>query len=177
MIEAHIPDPGATLGGEVTQREVSRYGFGYEATTPSQHDEFLADMWVACMQDAYAFVQEHRADGVDDYSSSLLPCEIDAARAGVWELPDRYWELRPSRTEPELEAEVAAHRALMTEDDEDICSRCGDPLDHEAEDDPDPDPDESVDVYFGVHDRCVTEDELQQRLEMVGKWLKQPKAD
>jgi hypothetical protein len=175
MIEAHIPDPGATLGGEVTQREVSRYGFGYEATTPSQHDEFLADMWVACMQDAYAFVQEHRADGVDDYSSSLLPCEIDAARAGVWKLPDRYWELRPTRTEPELEAEVAAHR--LSEDDENICPRCGDPLDYEAEDDPDPDPDESVDVYLGVHDRCVTEDELQQRLEMMGKWLKQPKAE
>jgi hypothetical protein len=37
--------------------------------------------------------------------------------------------------------------------------------------------DESVDMHLGVHDRCVTEDEHQQRLGMLEQMLKQLKAD
>jgi hypothetical protein len=65
----------------------------------------------------------------------------------------------------------------MSEDDENFCPRCGDSLDYDAEEDPDPDPDEIVDVHLGVHDRCITEDELDQRLEMLEQMLKQLKAD
>jgi hypothetical protein len=102
-VEAHLSED-FTLGAEA-QREVSRYGFGYDATALGQHEDFLADLWIACMQDAYAFASTAR----EDPSEQLHSCEIDAAVRGV-HLSRRYWQLRSNCTEEECEAEIIAHR-------------------------------------------------------------------
>ena len=60
----------------------------------------------------------------------------------------------------------------MTEDDEDICPRCGELLDSESDD-----PDEGVDPYLDVHERCITGDELQQRLDVLVKMLRDKQAE
>jgi hypothetical protein len=104
-LEAHIPDTGASLGGARAQRELSRYGFGYDATAMGQHEEFLKDLWVAAMQDAYDFAGEEE----EDWTGQLLPCEVAGAIDRV-ALPAWYWQLRPKQSEPELEAAVEGYR-------------------------------------------------------------------
>ncbi len=104
-LDAHIPDIGAAVGGAVTQHKVSRYGFGYEATSPSQHGEFLEELWCASMEDAYEFAGEHG----EDWTEQLFGFEIDAARDGVY-VPVQYWQRRPRSTEAELEATIEAYR-------------------------------------------------------------------
>lgn len=105
-LEAHIIGPGARLGGERAHRETSRYGFGYEATALAQHEDFLQDLWVACMEDAYEYAGDHG----EDWTGELFDFEVSAAVDGV-HLPARYWELRPKQTEVESADAVAAYRA------------------------------------------------------------------
>lgn len=95
---------GVTLGGEETQREVSRYGYGYRVTA-GHHVEFLDELTTLCLMDAYAFAREHG----DDPTGSLLACELEAARDDVM-LPRRYFELRPRMHEHQAEAAVASYR-------------------------------------------------------------------
>jgi hypothetical protein len=96
---------GSTLGGEQAAREASRYGYGYNVS-PLRHVEFLEDLLVACWEDAYDFAGEHG----EDWTESLFPCEVEAAKDGVY-LPRRYWERRSHSAEHELEAAVAEYRA------------------------------------------------------------------
>ena len=93
-----------TLGGEETARRVSRYGFGYNATSPAQHEEFLEELRALCLYDAYEFA---RQSGVD-FSGELHPGELDAARRDV-SLPLRYFERRAGSTEGELEEAIASY--------------------------------------------------------------------
>jgi len=94
-----------SLGGEQTAREVSRYGFGYRVTN-SQHEEFLEELAALCVSDAYETVRDKADD--DDWTGSLLPFELDAARAGV-ALPLRYFQRRGGSTEAELEEAVTSY--------------------------------------------------------------------
>ena len=96
---------GGALGGEMTWRTVARYGYGYEATTPYQHEELLEELAVCVVADAYEFARRH--DG-DDPTDTLLPAELDAARDGVI-LPRRYFERRSHATESELERAIDEH--------------------------------------------------------------------
>lgn len=105
-LDAHLFEE-FTFAGEEAQREVSRYGYGYAATNDNQHEAFLPELWVTCMQDAYDFVRSGAA--LDDPSESLFPFEVDAARDGV-HLPSRYWQLRSGSAEPELEEAVESYR-------------------------------------------------------------------
>jgi hypothetical protein len=61
-----------------------------------------------CVSDAYEFVREQTAD--DDWTESLWPFEVDAARAGVF-LPLRYFERRARSTEAELEEAIQSYTA------------------------------------------------------------------
>jgi hypothetical protein len=98
---------GVDLGGEEVRRVVSRYGFGYNATTPVMHAAFLEELAVLCAVDAYELVRE---TGDEDPSGTLFDFELDAAREGVF-LPSRYFELRARKAEGELAEVVAAYRA------------------------------------------------------------------
>jgi hypothetical protein len=82
---------GGRLGGARTQREVARYGHGYEVG-PSQHGELLEELPELCIQDAYEFALEH--DG-EDPTQQLFDFEVEAARDGVT-LSRDYWRLRGS---------------------------------------------------------------------------------
>jgi hypothetical protein len=74
---------------------------------PSQHEEFLRDLWVTCMEDAYESVRGGASD--EDWTETLFPFEVEAARADVF-LPRRYWERRPKAFEHELEEAVTSYR-------------------------------------------------------------------
>jgi hypothetical protein len=102
-LEPHLFE-GPTLGGEKTNREVARYGFGYEVRR-AHHEEFLEELTVTCIQDAYEFVREH----ADDPTETLFEFEIDAAREGVY-LPEYYWRRRSHSVEYELEEAVGSYR-------------------------------------------------------------------
>jgi len=109
LLEPHLFE-GLTLGGEETQRTVSRYGYGYRAVAPFEHDHILGELVVTCLTDAYDFAADHG----EDPTETLLPVEIEAAQAGV-HLPRRYFERRSHSTEPELEEAVASFRAAQSE--------------------------------------------------------------
>jgi len=109
-IQPHLFE-GFTLGGEETQRAVVRYGYGYRAVSPTQHDEFLEDLAVTCLDDAYRFAGDHD----DDPTETLYEFEIEAAQAGVM-LPRRYFDRRSHSTEVELEEAVASYRAAQSEE-------------------------------------------------------------
>ena len=95
---------GVTLGGEETQREVARYGFGHRVTA-LHHAEFLDELTTLCLVDAYEFAREHG----DDPTGTLFGFEVDAAREDVM-LPRRYFELRTRTHEHQLETAVASYR-------------------------------------------------------------------
>jgi hypothetical protein len=100
-----------SLGGEETARAVVRYGFGYPVNAQT-HTEFLEELAVHCTVDAYEFARGEQ-DGADP-TGTLLPCEIDAAKADVT-LPPYYFERRGGSTEPELEKAVAEYSLLNRE--------------------------------------------------------------
>ncbi len=112
MLEQHAPD--GVVGGERAERTVSRYGFGYEVGL-THHEEFLRDLLVACFEDAYEFVREHREDWRDDdsaeYTNTLEWFEVEAAKDNI-EIPGRYWELRAAgrQTERQLREYVDSCR-------------------------------------------------------------------
>jgi hypothetical protein len=91
--------------GENAGREASRYGFGYNATSESQHEELLEDFYVACLADAFAWAQ----DNGEDWTGELFDFEVEAARDHVF-LPDGYFRRRARQTEEELERAVAEYR-------------------------------------------------------------------
>lgn len=95
---------GLSLGGEEASRVVSRYGFGYNATTASQHDEFLRELWGVCLSDAYDLASMNG----EDPSGILAPAELDAAQREVT-LPSLYFTRRRGMTEQEIEEEIAAY--------------------------------------------------------------------
>jgi hypothetical protein len=90
------------LGGGGTQREVARYGHGYEVG-PRQHAELLEELLELCIQDAYEFALKH---GGEDPTQQLFDFELEAARDGVT-LSRRYWRLRGS---DEDEDAIGAYR-------------------------------------------------------------------
>lgn len=94
------------LGGEETARQVSRYGFGYEATSDGQHRELLEDLQVTCLQDAYS----EAMDAGEDWTGALFPLELAAANRGVL-LPERYFRYRGSSSEDEIAAAIAQYEA------------------------------------------------------------------
>ena len=104
-LNAHLFGPGMPLGGEQTQREVSRYGFGYRVTS-AQHIEFLDELATLCLVDAYEFAREHG----DDPTGTLFDFELAAAGDDVM-LPRRYFERRARSAEHELEEAVASYRS------------------------------------------------------------------
>ena len=95
-----------SLGGEEAHRAVSRYGFGYNVTADSQHDEFLRELWAACLEDAY----NHAGDAGhgDDPSGVLTPAEIAATMRDVM-LSSLYFTRRSGMTEQEIEEELATY--------------------------------------------------------------------
>jgi len=99
--EALLPHlfEGLTLGGEETNRVVSRYGFGH-SVHDLVHREFLEALQVSCMQDAYEFAGD--AGEGDDPTETLWPCELEAARRRV-PLSALYFERRRNSTEAECE--------------------------------------------------------------------------
>jgi hypothetical protein len=98
---------GVHFAGEQTGHAVSRYGFGYNALTDSQHSEFIKELiQVVAMRDAFDSVREI---GSDSWAWELLtPAERDAAIADV-SLPDRYFEARARSTEEAIEAAIASY--------------------------------------------------------------------
>ena len=96
---------GVSLGGQETQRAVTGYGFGYDATSSMQHEEFVDGLLVKCAEDSYELVREI---GGSQTSDILFPFEVDAARRGV-RLPPRYFELRAGSTEEELKRAIAEY--------------------------------------------------------------------
>jgi hypothetical protein len=104
-LAAHVFE--GSLGGEETQRVVSRYGFGY-GVSAAQHVEFLDELLLLCLQDAYEFVGDG-GDG-EDPTGSLFEFEIEAAKDGVY-LPHAYWR-RDRASEQELAAVVESWRTV-----------------------------------------------------------------
>ena len=100
---------GASLGGEEAKRAVARYGFGYEVDRTT-HEEFMRELWVHCMEDAYEFAREHE----DDPTGALLPFELEAAKEDV-SLPPQYWSLRPKSLVSELEETVDSYLRRVQE--------------------------------------------------------------
>jgi len=98
-LEPHMLE-GVSLGGREASRETARYGFGYR-TTDGTHEEFLTDLWIACMTDAY----NHRCEHDEDPTGELSRVENGAARFDV-PLPPNYWRRRSRSFEDELEAEI-----------------------------------------------------------------------
>lgn len=96
------------LGGEETQRVVSRYGFGYQVST-LHHIEFLGELAVTCLEDAYEYARQHDCDP----TGTLHGFEVQAACDDVF-LPRSYFERRSGSTEAELEEAVAAYRVEAT---------------------------------------------------------------
>jgi hypothetical protein len=99
-LEPHMFGDGATLGGEMAARETSRYGFGH-GVTDGTHTEFLTDLWIACMEDAY----EYRGEHDEDPTGELSRVESGAALFGL-ALPPNYWRRRSRAFEDELESEI-----------------------------------------------------------------------
>lgn len=104
-LKNHLDDSGFVFGGEEVNRAVARYGFDREATKPIQHLDFLEELHLVCLDDAY----KAAAEGDGDPTGTLFGFEIEAAEADVY-LPRRYWENRRHRLEQELEAEVVSYR-------------------------------------------------------------------
>jgi len=98
------------LGGEEAQRAVSRYGFGYAATTPMQHIELIEELNVLCPMDAYEVAREHG----EDPTGTLIEEEVAAAREGV-HLPRYYFERRVRSTEAELKQAIEGYRGSEAE--------------------------------------------------------------
>lgn len=94
-----------TLGGERTERAVSKYGWGTHITT-DHHAAFLDELAVLCGFDAYERAMKHG----EDPSHTLAAFELEAAKDGVT-LPRRYFEIRKYSSEDELKEAVAGHRA------------------------------------------------------------------
>jgi hypothetical protein len=92
------------LGGEETRRAVARYGFGYRVT-PTHHEEFVEELGVLCLIDAYDFASEQSGS---DPTGTLLSFELDAAQHRV-HLPRQYWERRSHSAEYELADAVGAY--------------------------------------------------------------------
>ena len=102
-LEQHLFD-ATLLGGPSMARAVSRYGFGHKVS-PMTHLDFLDELTVLCMEDAYEFAQEHG----EDPSGTLYPVELAAARDDV-HLPRYYFERRSRWLEREVEEVVAQYR-------------------------------------------------------------------
>lgn len=100
----HLSDE-ETLGGERTERAVSKYGMGTHITT-DHHAAFLDELAVLCEFDAYEHAKEHG----EDPSHTLVAFELEAAKDGVV-LPRRYFEIRQDATQDELQKAVEGHRA------------------------------------------------------------------
>lgn len=115
-IRPHLFDE-LMLGGERAAREASRYGF-HHVVNEATHAEFLGDLWIACMEDAYDEAKEF-SGSVDESNSTgeLFPCEVHAAWHGV-KLPRDYWERRPRTFESELEAQLEPLIAAVATADE-----------------------------------------------------------
>jgi hypothetical protein len=108
-LEPHLSEEGI-LGGQLTVREVSRYGYAYPVVGATQHEEFLEQLVTVCLADAYEFASEHEADP----TGTLHPFELEAARADA-ELPPQYWAIRGKLPESELEESVAAYTRASAE--------------------------------------------------------------
>ena len=71
-LEAHLdhdsPATGFDSGGDAA-REVGRYGYGYPVTEATNAD-FLEELVVLCLADAYAFAVEHGETGPSRYLTS-----------------------------------------------------------------------------------------------------------
>jgi hypothetical protein len=93
---------GPSLGGEQTSRVVSRYGYGYNAATTMQHREFLEELRVRCLEDAYEVAHVC----FEDPTGELHEFEADAAAAGVF-IPSSYWERRSRMTEAECAESIS----------------------------------------------------------------------
>lgn len=106
-LEPHIPEPGASLGGEEAGRAVSRYGFGPAVMRENDHEWLLNRLVALCLADAYELVRDH-AD--DDPTGTLLPCELAAAHEGLF-LHAYYFDRRRGLTEAECEAWIEEIRA------------------------------------------------------------------
>lgn len=99
------PGLGTRLAGRTAERELSRYGFGY-SVNEATHREFLNDLWIACMEDAYDDASERVDQGhATDWTGELFPIEIDAAENQV-RLPYNYWQRRERTFEADAEAEL-----------------------------------------------------------------------
>ena len=102
-VEAHLFE-GMILGGERTRREVSRYGYGHPVT--GSPEQFLGDLLLLCIKDAY----EHAAEHGDDPTGALHPFEVDAAKDGIFMEPS-YWRHRDRSAIAEREKRVHEARA------------------------------------------------------------------
>lgn len=105
-LEPFIDRDSGRLGGEETQRAISRYGFGYNVTE-AHHAEFVKDLEALCLEDSYAYATDNPGENPWEV---LFDFELEAAERGV-HLPRRYFELRPGRFEDELVREVIAYSA------------------------------------------------------------------
>ena len=100
----HFAD-AETLGGERTERAVSKYGWGTHITT-DHHAAFLDELAVLCECDAY----EHALANGDDPTGTFADFELEAAKDGV-KLPRRYFEIRQFAEQDELKQALDGHRA------------------------------------------------------------------
>lgn len=124
-LEAHLFE-GMTLGGERTRREVARYGFGHPVT--GSHEQFLWDLLLLCIEDAY----DHAAEHGDDPTGALHPFEVEAARDGIYMQPG-YWRHRDRSTVAERETRVReAHAADRDWVEGGEAPEMGEPLDQEG---------------------------------------------
>jgi hypothetical protein len=111
------PGLGTRLSGRAAERELSRYGFGY-SVNESTHQEFLNDLWIACMEDAYDYASERVDAGrASDWTGELFPIEVEAADHQV-SLPYNYWQRRGRTFEADLEAELEPLIAAAKAEDE-----------------------------------------------------------
>jgi hypothetical protein len=101
-LEAHLHE-GMILGGERARREVTRYGYGHPV---GSHEQFLEDLLLLCIEDAYDHAVEHG----DDPTDALHLFELKAARDGIY-IQRGYWRRRARSTVAEREKWVREARA------------------------------------------------------------------
>jgi hypothetical protein len=86
LVQFHQPGgPGTPIGGEETQRQISRWGFHRSDITPEQRDEFVTELCALAAQDAFEFLRDTRTDftldQVPELAEQLGLSDGDVARA------------------------------------------------------------------------------------------------